>query len=115
VSDIFNYDVFLSFSSKDEEAAKPVWQELSLSGLRVFWSDETLKRNVGQSFFEVAQEALMSSRHLVLLMSANAAESEWVKLEYQTFFNLCHMPTKGGRRLIIHPIGGYDIARLPPF
>ncbi len=113
--DIFDYDVFLSFSSKDEEVVKPVWQELSHSGLRVFWSDETLKQNVGQSFFEMIQESLINSRHFLLLMSANAAESEWVKLEYATFFNKCFLRAKGERRLIVHPIDGYDIARLPPF
>ena len=113
--DIFDYDVFLSFSSRDEEVVKPVWQELSHSGLRVFWSDETLKQNAGQSFFEVIQEALVNSRHLLLLMSANAANSEWVKLEYGTFFNECFLPAKGERRLIVYPVGGYDTARLPPF
>ena len=40
----FDYDVFLSFSASDEGLVRPVWQELCLSGLRVFWSDATLKR-----------------------------------------------------------------------
>ena len=54
LNDIFEYDVFLSFASADKELVKPIWQEMSSSGLRVFWSDETLKQNIGQPFIEVA-------------------------------------------------------------
>jgi hypothetical protein len=47
---IFEYDVFLSFASADEDIVKPIWQEISLSGLRVFWSDEALKKKLVNHF-----------------------------------------------------------------
>ena len=44
MTDPFEYDVFVSFSSADEQLVKPIWQELCSNGLRVFWSDSTLKK-----------------------------------------------------------------------
>src|SRR4051812_1899112 len=48
--EMFEYDIFLSFSAKDVSVVKPIWQRLMSSGLRVFWSDENLKIVLGQSF-----------------------------------------------------------------
>lgn len=31
---IFEYDVFLSFSSDDEELVKPIWQQLAKGGVK---------------------------------------------------------------------------------
>jgi len=112
---IFDYDVFLSFASKDEDLVKPIWQEMCLSGLRVFWSDETLKQNIGQQFFSVIQNALIQSNHFVLICSQYAMESKWVELEYQTFYSECFIKSNGIRRLIILPIRNFDVSILPPF
>ena len=111
----FEYDIFLSFSSKDETEAKRIWQKLRSSGLRIFWSDETLKQSVGQSFFDVIQKALVHSKHFVLLWTTNAKTSNWVKLEYETFFQKCYMTDIHNRRLII--FRGKDVhqTELPPF
>jgi hypothetical protein len=81
VEDKYEYDVFLSFAGADEELVKPLWQQLSMSGLRVFWSDEIMKQNVGKSFFEVIQNALEKSRHFVLFCTDYAMQSGWVKVE----------------------------------
>ena len=112
---IFEYDVFLSFSSKDEEIVRPIWQELSLSGLRVFWSDETLKNNAGQSFFKVIQSSLEKSQHLILICTEDALSSKWVQLEYETFFSNYHLKHEHYRRLILLPQKGFDLSSLPPF
>ena len=96
--DFFEYDVFLSFASSDEEIAKPVWQELSLSGLRVFWSDSSLKKEVGNSWFQVVQNSLERSRHMLLICTASSMRSKYVQLEYQSFIDACYKP--GVRRLI---------------
>ena len=111
----FEYDIFLSFSSADEAEAKPIWQELSANGLRIFWSDETLKNNVGESFFQVIQRALENSKHFVLLCTTEAMQSEWVKLEYETFFSHCHLPEKQNRRLVIYRGKNFYQASLPIF
>jgi len=96
------YDVFLSFSSTDEVLAKRVWTEMSLSGLRVFWSDESLKSNIGESFFTIIQEALEKSKHFVLICTNNAMKSHWVREEYETFCNNCYIPSGRKRKLIIY-------------
>jgi uncharacterized phage infection (PIP) family protein YhgE len=111
----FEYDIFLSFSSKDETEAKRIWQKLRSSGLRIFWSDETLKQSVGQSFFDVIQKALIHSKHFVLLWTTNAKTSNWVKLEYETFFQKCYMTDNVNRRLIIFRGKDFHQTELPPF
>src|ERR1035441_4917055 len=64
LADGFDYDVFLSFSSDDEEIARPMWKELSHSGLRVFWSEAALKQKLGESWPDTIQSSLERSRHL---------------------------------------------------
>lgn len=109
----FEYDVFLSFASTDDEIAKPIWQEMCVNGLRVFWSDATLKDKIGESWFEVIQSSLENSRHFVLLCSTNSMESEWVKREYKAFFNHCYKA--GARRLIPVLVKNYKLSDLPLF
>jgi hypothetical protein len=96
------YDVFLSFSSKDKERAEKIWASLKSNGLNVFWSDESLKKNTGQSFFANIENALLRSNHFTLLYTTNALESSWVREEYESFFSNCYLPSKKERRLIIY-------------
>lgn len=98
MTDPFEYDVFISFSSADEEIVKPIWQELCSNGLRVFWSDSSLKKEVGNSWFDVIEKALERSRHMILVCSDNAISSKWVQREYRAFFDYCYSPNL--RRLI---------------
>lgn len=111
----FDYDVFLSFASTDMEAAKDIWQTLTRGGIRVFWSTDTLKETVGQSFVTAIQESLVKSQHFVLYWTANAKASNWVEEEYQAFYSQCYIRDKRFRRLIILPDGREMIASLPPF
>lgn len=98
MTDPFEYDVFISFSSADEEIVKPIWQELCSNGLRVFWSDSTLKKEVGNSWFDVIEKSLERSRHMLLVCSNNSISSKWVQREYRAFFDYCYSPNS--RRLI---------------
>ena len=98
MTDPFEYDVFISFSSADEEIVKPIWQELCSSGLRVFWSDSTLKKEVGNSWFEIIEKSIERSRHMLLICSDNSMNSKWVQREYRAFFDYCYSPNS--RRLI---------------
>jgi hypothetical protein len=108
----FDYDVFLSFASSDEDVVRPVWQHLTVSGLRVFWSDVTLRESVGASWFDIIQDAVGRSRHLVLVCSRASLESKWVKREYIAFFNNYHSST---RRLIPLLISAVSVTDLPLF
>jgi len=83
--------------------------------LRIFWSDEVLKQNVGESFFGVIEKALMSSKHFVLLWTTEAIQSRWVKLEYESFFSHYHLLTPQARRLIIFKGKTFHSAQVPLF
>lgn len=115
MDEAFEYDVFLSFSSEDQDDVKPIWQKLCISGLRVFWSDSSLKSNVGQLWFDVIQNSLVKSRHFVLVCSKNSMNSEWVRQEYQTFYSQCFLKASGLRRMILKIENNFDSNLLPPF
>ncbi len=108
---IFDYDVFLSFASDDEEVVRPLWERLCLSGLKVFWSDATLKQKLGESWFDSIQNALERSRHFVLVVSSSSMTSEWVKREYKAFYNHCYQA--GARRLVPVLAGTFHVSKLP--
>lgn len=113
MTDQFEYDVFLSFSSADEEIVRPVWQELCSNGLRVFWSDSTLKKEVGNSWFDVIEKSLERSKHMLLVCSENSVESKWVQREYRAFLEHCYSP--GKRRLIPVLTRDFKAGSLPIF
>ena len=111
--DAYEYDVFLSFASADQELVRPIWQELSRSGLRVFWSDASLKERLGESWFDNIQSSLEKSRHFLLIASQSSMSSDWVKREYQAFFQHCYR--EGSRRLIPIVVGDFQVSQLPLF
>lgn len=113
MTDPFEYDVFISFSSADEEIVKPIWQELCSNGLRVFWSDATLKKEVGNSWFEVIEKSLERSRHMLLVCSENSMNSKWVQREYRAFFDYCYLADS--RRLIPLLTSDFKPKDLPIF
>lgn len=89
---LFEYDLFISFASGDEDLVRPLWQDLTSSGLRVFWSDATLRELAGSSWFDVIERSLERSRHLLLVCTPKSLASKWVKREYVAFLNHCHRP-----------------------
>ncbi|MFT4925616.1 MAG: hypothetical protein ACI8WB_001709 [Phenylobacterium sp.] len=112
----FEYDVFLSFSSVDKEYVRGIWQKLIGSGLRVFWSDESLKEKVGaEDWSGVIEKSLLLSQHFLFLSSNEAVASYWVQQEYTSFINLCHSKDVSNRLFAILPVPGFDSSQLPPF
>lgn len=113
MTDPFEYDVFLSFSSADEAIAKPIWQELCSNGLRVFWSNSTLKKEVGNSWFDIIEKSLERSKHMLLICSENSMNSKWVQIEYKAFYDQCY--SANTRRLIPVLAHGFKPNNLPLF
>ncbi len=113
MQDVFDYDVFISFAKEDIDFVRPIWQELSTNGLRVFWSTESLKEDSGSGWREVIETSLENSKHFLLVCSNNSMTSKWVKMEYQAFQDLYYQP--GSRRLIPLLMRGFEINALPPF
>ena len=78
----FSYDVFLSHSPKDKAIVREIAERLRADGLTV-WFDEWNPK-LSDNIAEKVEEALQTSRVLVLCMSANAFGAEWPELERQT-------------------------------
>lgn len=92
----FEFDVFLSHSSKDKPLARNLAKRLGSDGLRV-WFDEWVI-NPGDLVGLKIEQGLERSRTLILVMSANAFSSEWMTLERHTA--LFRDPTNAQRRFI---------------
>ena len=96
MSENFHYDVFLSHSSKDKPIVRELAERLRADGVRV-WLDEWIIKPGDSIPIKIAQ-GLEHSRILVLAISANASESDWVEFEHQTV--LFNDPTNKKRRFI---------------
>ena len=92
----FEFDVFLSHSTKDKPIVRALAQRLQQDGVRV-WFDEW-EILPGDSIFSKIEHGLEHSRRLLLFMSHASLTSDWATLESQTvrFRN----PLNKGRRLI---------------
>jgi WD40 repeat protein len=96
MSSEFEYDVFLSYSSKDKEIVHALAERLKQSGLRV-WLDAWAIQP-GDSIPLKIQHGLEQSRTLLMCMSSAYFTSEWGKLEHLTL--LFRDPTNVQRRFI---------------
>ena len=96
MSQQFKYDVFLSHSSKDKKTVRELAERLQADGVRV-WFDEWIIKP-GDAIGIKINEGLRDSRVLVLAISANASESDWVTFEHQAI--LFNDPINKTRRFI---------------
>ena len=71
-------DVFVSYARSDEPQAKRVAEALRSLGYHV-WRDDELPAH--RPYSEVIEERLKSSKAVVVLWSAEAAKSQWVRAE----------------------------------
>lgn len=91
-----DYDVFISFKSKNEEGktsrdaeiARNLYDVLTEKGLKVFMSDVTLKDRISEEFEPIIYRALHSAKHFILVgTSKNNIESNWVRNEWSRFID----------------------------
>src|SRR4051794_20343985 len=71
-------DVFVSYARPDEPRAERVAEALRSLGYRV-WRDDELPAH--RPYSEVIEERLTSAKAVVVLWSAEAARSQWVRAE----------------------------------
>ena len=71
-------DLFVSYARTDEQAAARVAQCLSEAGYQV-WRDDQLPAH--RAYSEVIEERLKVARAVVVLWSAEASKSQWVRSE----------------------------------
>ena len=112
MSERFEYDAFLSHSSKDKPIVRELAKRLRADGLRV-WFDEW-EIQPGDLIRHEIEKALERSRTLVLCMSAHAFASDWVALERQMI--VFDDPTNEERRFIPLRLDSAEIKpALKPF
>ncbi|SEH41863.1 TIR domain-containing protein [Magnetospirillum fulvum] len=80
---MFEFDVFLSHSSKDKPVVFEIAQKLREDGIRVWLDDWRIRP--GDNIPMKIEHGLEYSRVLVLCMSAHATDSDWSQMEAQTF------------------------------
>ena len=71
-------DVFISYARTDEVRAERIAQALRTTGYQV-WRDDELPAH--RAYADVIEERLKSAQAVVVLWSAEAAKSEWVRAE----------------------------------
>src|SRR5579884_2633788 len=74
-------DVFVSYARPDEPQAERVAEALRANGYQV-WRDDELPAH--RAYAEVIEERLKSAKAVVVLWSAEAAKSQWVRAEADT-------------------------------
>src|SRR5215204_768330 len=78
------YSCFISYSSKDEEFAKRLYNDLQSEGVRCWFAPEDLK--IGEKFRVRIDEAVRVHDKLLLVLSGNSVASQWVEKEVETAF-----------------------------
>ena len=74
-------DVFLSYAGSDRKQAEHIKKELHKSGLTCFVADADILP--GEDFEERIRGALRSCREMLILVSENSRQSEWVTSEWR--------------------------------
>src|SRR5262252_654776 len=77
-------DVFISYARETEAYAKKVADALRAAGFGV-WYDEDLPAH--RAFSEVIEERLRAAKAVIVIWSAAAVKSEWVRAEANTARN----------------------------
>ena len=75
----FQYDVFLSYASKDKPQVRRLAERLRAAGLRVWFDEWVIKP--GDDIYLAIERGLEMSRTLLLCLSPFALGSPWVGLE----------------------------------
>jgi hypothetical protein len=82
-----DYDVFISYKSEDYEYAKVVYDFLQSSGLKVFFSKESLPILGSAEYHKQIDLAIEHSHHMVVVAtSGDHVRSKWVEYEWRLFY-----------------------------
>jgi hypothetical protein len=95
------HDIFLSYSTKDRERLKPLFQALAQQGWSVFWDHQSI--HTGDNWHRKIDQAIRESRCVVVVWSKSSVDSEWVLEE----------ASKGKSRGVLLPIKIDNVD--PPF
>jgi hypothetical protein len=89
---------FISYSSKDDEFAKPLHADLQAAQVRCWFTPEDLK--IGERFRPKIDEAIRSYDKLLIVLSKGSVTSRWVETEFESAFE----QERKERRNVLFPI-----------
>jgi len=93
------YSCFLSYTSKDEDFARRLYNDLQGRNIRTWFAPEDLK--IGDRFRSRIDESIRVHDKLVLILSANSVASDWVETEVESALE---RERKEGRGDVLFPI-----------
>lgn len=85
---IYEYDIFLSYSTIDSIKATELCEIMKDSDIDFFKADKSLEGRGGVDFSDEIRDAILVSRKMVLLCTPNSIKSDWVKSEWAAFWVL---------------------------
>jgi len=77
--DRLEYDVFISYASRDRHIATELRDNLSKQNVEAFMSEKTIA--AGDAWTEQVRRALIASKLIVIVLTPNSLESQWVMAE----------------------------------
>jgi hypothetical protein len=86
------YTCFISYSSKDQEFAQRLYNDLQGNGVRCWFAPEDLK--IGDKFRVRIDESIRLYDKLLLILSEHSVKSPWVETEVETAFEKEHKSGK---------------------
>jgi hypothetical protein len=114
----YQYDVFISYSTRQDMQARQLFEDLTAKNLKPFFAPISLKEDelTPNQFVDRLEEALFQSCQVVVLLSESFLDSSWCMLEMHGYFGLLH--ESPNRKLWIIPIDAVDnqlMGQLVPF
>jgi hypothetical protein len=76
------YSCFISYSSRDQEFAERLYEDLQTKGVRCWFAPEDLK--IGDKFRTRIDESIRMHDKLLLVLSENSIASDWIEQEVET-------------------------------
>lgn len=106
-----NYDVYISYSSKDLDKVRILVNRLTQRNVSVWFAENQIA--AGESITRGIEEGISSSRFTICCLSPNFIQSKWCRLEYEASVN---KHVNDNREVLIpveiHPTAPKDIPIL---
>jgi hypothetical protein len=99
-------DIFISYARDDDEPfVKGLYGDLTAAGFDVWWDREAMESR-GRTFLQEIRDAIAAVDRLILVVGPKAAESDYVRYEWEFALATCRVV------IPILRLGDYDL--LPP-
>jgi hypothetical protein len=100
------YKCFISYNKNDQEFADKLYDDLQIMGIRAWYAPQNIK--AGMKIIDQIDEGINESDKLLLILSENSIDSEWVKTEIARAFK----KSKEMSKQVFFPISLISFDRL---